>query len=212
MKIQTLARFVVAFIIVTSFTAAKSFGQSGERDDSLKPYTSCVFESGLRIVQLDRLPKKTQSRTVETSKGDRKISLADGSGVMIAYNEHRDWFANIKAEKSLPGEYQRDKDGVIENLKFAASTSNDLQNPEPVKISFNGFEGYGTSKRTLTGNLLGIYLLFSDADQTITTIYFINHNAKRKRFQTIEEWQVVRDEFLNTYITCINNHTKGSPR
>src|SRR6185503_3812766 len=98
MKIQNLIQFVIAFTIVASFTASKAFSQSAERDDSLKPYTSCVFESGLRIAQLDRLPTKTKFRTVETSKGDQKISLADGYRVMIAYNEHRDWFANIKTE------------------------------------------------------------------------------------------------------------------
>ena len=90
MKIQNLIQFVIAFTIVASFTASKAFAQSAERDDSLKPYTSCIFESGLRIAQLDRLPKKIKFRTVETSKGDRKISLADGYRVMIGYNEHRD--------------------------------------------------------------------------------------------------------------------------
>ena len=154
---------------------------------------------------MDRLPKGNESRTVETSKGDREISLADGYRVMVAYNDKKDWFANIKAEKSFDASYERDKEGVIENLKWAASTSKDLDNPEPVKLSINGHEGYGTSKRALTGNLLGIYVFFSDAERTIMTIHFINQNAKRKRFQTIEEWRTVRDEFLNTYTTCINN-------
>ena len=209
MKIQTLTKFVIVSVIVGLGSAFTAFAQSPQRDDSLKPHTSCELDSGLKIVQLDRLPKDTKFRTVETSNGDRKISLADGYRVMVAYNNKRDWFANIKAEKSLPGEYERDKEGVIESLKFAASTSKDLEHPDPVKVSFNGFEGYGTSKQTLTGNLLGMYLLFSDADQTITTFYFINQNAKRKRYQSIEEWRTIRDEFLNTYTTCINNARKG---
>ena len=202
MKLSLLSTLLMLCI---GFSATASFGQSPERDDSLKRFTSCGLENGLRIVQVDRLPKNTKSRTVKTSQGDRKISLADGYRVMVAYNEHRDWFANIKAEKSFTAEYQRDKEGVIENLKWAASTTSDLESPELLKVSFNGYEGYGTSKRALTGNLLGIYLLFSDVDHTITTIYFINHNANRKRFQTIEEWQAVRDEFLKTYTTCVNN-------
>jgi len=208
MKIQNLPRFAVAFMIVASFTGSKAFGQSAERDDSLKPYTSCVFESGLRIAQLDRLPKNNKSREVETSKGQQNLSLDAGSRVLTAYHDRRDWFANIKAEKSISGEYERDKEGVIENLKYTASRSTNLETPEPIKASFNGFEGYGISNRTLTGNLVGIYLLLSDVEQTITTIYFINQNANRKRFKTIEEWQVVRDEFLNTYTTCINNNAK----
>ena len=207
MKIQLLTKFVMVSMIVGSLSI-RSFAQSSERDESLKPYTACNFESGLRVVQLDRLPKGTKSRTVETGKGDRKISLADGYRVMVAYNEKRDWFANIKVEKSFAAEYERDKEGVIENLKWAASTSKDLESQEPVKVSFNGREGYGTSKRALGGNLLGIYLLFSDAEQTIITIYFINHNYKRPRFQTIEEWQTVRDEFLKTYTACIDKNRR----
>jgi hypothetical protein len=196
----------LAVIVVAAFLASPpgSFAQSAQRDDSLKPFTSCSLESGLKIVEVDRLPKDVKNRTVETSKGDQKISLADGYRVMVAYNDKRDWFANIKAEKSVAADYEQDKERVIDNLKWAASTTDELQNPEPVKVSFNGHEGYGTSKQELKGNLLGIYLFFSDADRTITTIYFINQNAKRKRYQNIEEWRTIRDEFLNTYTTCIN--------
>jgi hypothetical protein len=81
----------------------------------------------MRIVQVDRLPKKVKSRTVKTSSGDQKISLADGYRVMVAYNEHRDWFANIKAEKSVAGEYERDKQSAIENLKWAVSVGTEME-------------------------------------------------------------------------------------
>jgi hypothetical protein len=154
---------------------------------------------------VDRLPKDIKSRTVETSKGEKEVSLADGYRVMVAYNDKRDWFANIKAEKSFDAEYELDKAAVIENLKWAASTTDELESPEPVKVSINGHEGYGTSKHELKGNMLGIYVFFSDANRTITTIYFINQNAKRKRYQSIEEWRTIRDGFLNTYTTCINS-------
>ena len=211
MKTKHLAKLVVGFMIVGSLnSAARSFGQSSNRDDSLKPFTTCALDNGLRIVQVDRLPKDAKSRTVTTSKGDQAISLADGYRVMVAYNKDKDWFANIKAEKSVTTEYERDKEGVIENLKWAASTSKELESQEPVKVSFGEYEGYGTSKRTLVGNMLGIYVLFSDANRTITTFYFINQNPKRKRFQTIEEWRVLRDEFLKTYTTCLKTNRNAA--
>ena len=207
MKTKQLAKLVVVFIIIGSLNSApRSFGQSSKRDDSLKPFTTCELDNGLRIVQVDRLPKNVKSRTVTTSKGDQEISLADGYRVMVAYNDDRDWFANIKAEKSVTAEYERDKESVIENLKWAASTSKELESQEPVKVSVGEYEGYGTSKRTLIGDTLGIYVLFSDVNHTITTFYFINQNPKRKRFQTIEEWRILRDEFLKTYTTCLKNN------
>jgi hypothetical protein len=207
MKTKHVAQLAVVFIIVGSLNPGpRLFAQSSKRDDSLKPFTTCELDNGLRIVQIDRLPKNVKSRTVTTSKGDQAISLADGYRVMVAYNDDRDWFANIKAEKSITTEYEQDKELVIEGLKWAASTSKDLESQEPVKVSVGEYEGYGTSKRTLVGNMLGIYVLFSDANHTITTLYFINQNPKRKRFQTIEEWRVLRDEFLKTYTTCLKNN------
>jgi hypothetical protein len=207
MKTKHLAKLLMVAIIAGSLNSpARSFAQSSERDDSLKPFTSCDLDNGLKIVQVDRLPKNVKSRTVKTSKGDQKISLADGYRVMVAYNDDRDWFANIKAEKSVTAEYEQDKERALENLKWAASTSKELESQEPVKVSFGEYEGYGTSKRTLTGNMLGIYVLFSDVDRTITTFYFINQNPKRKRFQTVEEWRVLRDGFLSTYTTCVKSN------
>ena len=207
MKTKELARLVMIFIIVGSFNSpARSFLQSSKRDDSLKSFTSCDLHDGLNIVQVDRLPENVKSRTVKTSNGDQKISLADGYRVMVAYNEDRDWFANIKAEKSVTPEYERDKQTAIENLRWAASVGKEMESPEPVKVSFGNYEGYGSSRRTLIGNVLGTYLLFSDVDHTITTFYFINQNPKKKRFQTIEEWRALRDEFLKTYTACVENN------
>lgn len=211
MKTKHLAKLVVGFIIVGSLNSTpRSVAQSSKRDDSLKPFTTCELDNGLRIVQVDRLPKDVKSRTVTTSKGDQPVSLADGYRVMVAYNDDRDWFANIKAEKSVTTEYERDKELVIENLKWAASTSKEMESQEPVKVSIGEYEGYGTSKRTLVGNMLGIYVLFSDVNHTITTFYFINQNPKRKRFQNIEEWRVLRDEFLKTYTTCLKNNRSAA--
>lgn len=203
MKTKNLAQLVMLFVIVGTLNSpARSFIQPAQRDDSLKPFTACELHDGLRIVQVDRLPEKVKSRTVKTSSGDRKISLADGYRVMVAYNDERDWFANVKAEKSVAAEYERDKENAIENLKWAVSVGKEMESQEPVKVSFGKYDGYGSSRRILIGNMLGIYVLFSDADRTITTFYFINQNSNKKRFQTIEEWRVLRDEFLKTYTTC----------
>lgn len=113
---------------------------------------------------------------------------------------------HIKAEKSVAAEYERDKENAIENLKWAVSVGKEMDSQEPIKVSFGDYEGYGSSRRTLIGNMLGIYVLFSDVDHTIITLYFINQNSNRKRFQTIEEWRVLRDEFLQTYTACIKNN------
>jgi hypothetical protein len=176
--------------------------QTVSRDDTLKPYTSCQFEDGLKVVQVDRLPKGVTFRTETTLSGEKKISLADGYRVMVAYPK-TDFFANIKAEKSNPDDYAKDKETVIEGLKWAIAHGKEMESQEPIKVSYNGFEGYALNRQSLIGNTLGITVLFSDADHHIITIYFLNQNPKKRKFQTIEEWRTLRDSFLNRYTSCV---------
>jgi hypothetical protein len=61
------------------------------------------------------------------------------------------------------------------------------------------------------GNTLGISVLFSDADHHIVTIYFLNQNPKKRKFQTIEEWRTLRDNFLKRYTTCAKGISSVQP-
>ena len=193
-----------ARILATTFLliAGNAAAQTINRDESLKPYTTCQFEDGLKVVQVDRLPEHITFRTENTSNGEKQISLADGYRVMVAYPK-TDFFANIKAEKSNPTKYTTDKETAIEALKFAATTSKELESQEPVKVSYNGFEGYAINRKSIVGNTLGITILFLDPDQHIVTIYFLNQSPKKRKFQTIEEWRTLRDNFLDRYSACV---------
>ncbi len=202
----TLLVFLICSLLIFPVI---SFGQDTERDNTLKPYTSCHFDNGLRIIQIDSLPKNVKSRPIKTTTGNKKVSLADGYRIMVSYKNSSDWFANIKAEKSFAADYEQDKENVIENLKWTTSNEKGMESQDPIKVNFNGYEGYKINRQTLTGNILGVYVLFSDAEHTITTIYFINQNPKNKRFQRIEEWQTLRDEFLISYTGCINQNRKS---
>jgi len=184
--------------------------QTISRDESLKPYTTCQFEDGLKVVQVDRLPKDVTFRTENTSSGEKQMSLADGYRVMVAYPK-TDFFANIKAEKSNPAKYATDKEIAIEGLKWAITTSKEMESREPMKLSYNGYEGYAINRNALVGNTLGISVLFSDADHHIITIYFLNQNPKKRKFQTIEEWRTLRDNFLKRYTTCAKSISSVQP-
>ena len=192
-----LTLLFVGFIVQKNAAA-----QTTSRDDSLKPYTSCRFEDDLKVVQVDRLPKGVTFRTVTTSSGEKKVSLADGYRVMVAYPK-ADFFANIKAEESNPDDYAKDKETVTEGLKWAIANGKEMESQEPLKVSYNGFEGYAMNRKSLVGNTLGITVLFSDAEHHIITIYFLNQNPKKRKFQTIEEWRTLRDNLLNRYTSCV---------
>ncbi|OLE21631.1 MAG: hypothetical protein AUI36_34315 [Cyanobacteria bacterium 13_1_40CM_2_61_4] len=71
-----------------------------------------------------------------------------------------------------------------------------------MKLSYDGFEGYAINRKSIMGNTLGIAILFSDSNYQIVTIYFLNQNPKKRKFQTIEEWRTLRDKLLNRYTGC----------
>ena len=200
---MSLRKYSIQILATTLLLiAGNATAQTISRDESLKPYTTCEFEDGLKIVQVDRLPKDVTFRKENTSSGEKQISLADGYRVMVAYVK-TDFFANIKAEKSDPTKYATDKDTAIEALKWAASTSKEMESQDPIKVSYNGFDGYAINRKSIMGNTLGITLLFSDPNQHIVTIYFLNQSPKKRKFQTIEEWRTLRDNFLNRYTACV---------
>jgi hypothetical protein len=199
--------FMLTLLFVGFIVQKNAAAQTTSRDDSLKPYASCQFEDGLKVVQVDRLPKGVTFRTENTPSGGKKVSLVDGYRIMVAYPK-TDFFANIKAEKSNPDDYAKDKETVTEGLKWAIANGKEMESQEPIKVSFNGFEGYALNRKSLVGNTLGITVLFSDADRHIITIYFLNQNPKKRKFQTIEEWRTLRENFLNRYTSCIRGNSQ----
>jgi hypothetical protein len=201
---------IAVLMLVAAAINNNAAAQTISRDDSLKPYTTCQFEDGFKVVQVDRLPKDVTFRTENTSSGEKQISLADGYRVMVAYPK-TDFFANIKAEKSNPAKYAADKQIAIEGLKWAITTSKEMESQEPTRLSYNGYEGYASNRKSLVGNTLGISVLFSDADHHIVTIYFLNQNPKKRKFQTIEEWRTLRDNFLKRYTACVKGISSIQP-
>jgi len=55
----------------------------------------------------------------------------------------------------------------------------------------------------LEGGSLGIYLIFDDKKQVVTTIYFLNQEPQERKFQTLDEYRRLRDRFLSRYGSCI---------
>jgi hypothetical protein len=138
--------------------------------------------------------------------------MTDGYRVMFAY-PNTDFFANLKVEQSNAADYDKNKEVVILDLKSTIAGTEDVDSPTPVKISLNGFTGYGlTRKKIRTGGVLEMYLLFSDWKRAIITIYFLNQRPEASSFNTIGEYRKLRDRFLNDYTGCVNNNFHGSDR
>jgi hypothetical protein len=53
------------------------------------------------------------------------------------------------------------------------------------------------------GGQVGIHLLLDDAKQLIITIYILNQEKKKRRFNNIEEYSALKTDFLNRYSECL---------
>jgi len=186
-----------------------------QRGDSLRPLTRCGFADGLRTVGADRTPADIHERYVMTARGAQAVSLADGYRVMLAY-PGSDFFANLKVERSEDARYPDDKRAVVAHMEYMATRSSEWagvsvplehrthKGLDLYSIDWHTIDFYiPNNPVTLGGGPIGTYVLFEDARRLIVTVYFLNQRPERRRFQTIEEYRVLRDRFLESYTTCL---------
>jgi hypothetical protein len=133
--------------------------------------------------------------------------MVDGVRVMFAY-PNTDFYANLKAEELAQERYDADKTNLISaEDKLLASDDANSRN-YALKPKMNGFEVYGMDRKKLDGGVLGVYLLFDDATRVVTTIYFLNQQPGRRRFNDMTEYARLRDGFLDSYTRCVRGSLK----
>ena len=172
---------------------------------ALAPYTGCKFSDGLKIVQIDPLPSQVRSREVDTDSGPREIEMEAGARVMFAYPD-TDFYANVKAERLPLANYPQLKRFLLDNLQHLAK-GNSMN--ASVKSSNHGLEAHGLDRGKLEGGVLGVYLLFDDSTRVVATIYFLNQEPQNRKFQTLDEYQRLRDQFLDSYSDCVQTNRRN---
>src|SRR5215831_5901276 len=182
-------------------------GQSGA--DQLKPFTACKLPGDLKVKEVTRRNPGDSYRHVVTGNGKEKVSVLDGYRVMFAYSDLRYYFANVKIEQSSPDSWTKDKEILVSQLKYQSTP------PKTFVMTFantngllNGFEHYGIDREKIdSGDEVGMHVLFYDPARLVVTVYFLNQatgkHAGKRRFETIEQYQTLRDQFLSTYSDCL---------
>jgi len=80
----------------------------------------------------------------------------------------------------------------------------------------NGFEQDGIDRHKIDGGgQVAIHVLFHDPSHLVVTIYFLNQSKavflNNRRFETIEQFCELRDEFLNSYSECLKRVAPTPP-
>jgi hypothetical protein len=122
---------------------------------------------------------------------------------MFAY-PGEDFYAYVKVE-ILPAENWADlRAALIDNFDYLLASGDNVRNYK-LRDQLNGFAMQGLDRTKRDGGVLGLYLLFDDRTHTAATIYFLNQDPA-VRFKNMEEYGVLRDNFLKDYTACIRKN------
>lgn len=182
-------------VLVTGFaiTAAAELVTAAPFTDPLKSFTACTFNDGLAVVEVKRTPS---DRSVATKNGQKIVTRIDGYRVMFAY-PNTDYFVNLHADLSRPGKFEADKQTILDAMSYASSTAS--RSVEHTNIG--EFDVYAIND--VSGGVISWYSLFNDRTGITVTAYFLNQRADRRKFQSPEEYHLLRDRFLDTYTACV---------
>ena len=175
---------------------------------ALRPYISCKLPIGPELVQYTSLPQAPLTRPARTLTGPREIKLEDGLMSAYAFPGSAP-FANVKVELLPAASYKTEKADVISEFDAIHAKGEDTERNPALKPTLNGFEIYGFDRKALDGNVLGIYLFFDNVHRVATTAYFLNAPAAQRKFATVNDYDNLRDGFLNAYTVCVRKQLSG---
>ncbi|MEG9438273.1 hypothetical protein JAO29_19155 [Edaphobacter sp. HDX4] len=188
----------LSFCCLLVVGAGKAWPQTSNA--GFEVYANCKITDGPSVVEIAPLAPGISSRTVETMNGPRQIPMVSGRRIMFAYPD-KDFYANVKVEILPADNYAETRQYLIDNFDHILASGETERNYR-LKPLMNGLDTRGMDRTKIEGGVLGIYLIFDDANRTVSTIYFLNQDAEKRSFQTIEEYRQQRDRFLAAYTGC----------
>jgi len=185
-----------------------AYGQT--TSDPLKPYTACKVGDELKIKEITRRNSRESFREVTMGDDKQKVSVVDGYRVMFAYPDLPYYFANVKIEQSSAESYEKDKEVLVNQLKYFTTIKETTRIIFSDKVVLNGFDHYGIDRDKIdVGGSVGTHILFNDQKHLVITIYFLNQSkavfANNRRFESINEYHELKDQFLSSYSQCLKS-------
>ena len=153
----------------------------------------------------DRLPETSEKlRTLTTDHGEITVTRIDGYRVL--YNNNKQVpFVNLKVELSEKGAYEKDQQGILENLRYLTANSKGMESKDLIETEFNGYKVYGLSRESIEeGSVLGTFVMFPGDGVTIY-FYFNNLKPGYRNFESAEDYRKQRDAFMDAYTKHLAN-------
>ena len=204
------ARHAVAAGVFVLFWAVAGAAWAGPAERVANAMPGCAWSDKLVAGPVAKLPEAFKLRAVQLPNGAAQISVVEGFRFPMA-QEGKDVFANIKIEQSEADKFDADRETIIANMRWILSTSKDMETPEPLLVSMNGFEGPMINRAVLTGATLALIALFNDKEKLVFTIYLENAPPETRSFATKEEWNGMRDRLFIALTGCAAKALAPSP-
>lgn len=198
-------RFIVAAMVLCGAGAAlaQDVLAKAPAADALRPLLACPFGNGLKGRDLARWPANASSRTVQTAAGPREVSVADGYRLLLAFPDTAP-FVNLKLERSQPGHLAADRAAVLAQMSSFTAAPGAAAAPLKV-IERDGIEIMALNNPTIDGGgVISIYTLISESDDLIATAYLLNAKPAQRKFQTYQQYEALRDDFIYALALCMS--------
>jgi hypothetical protein len=169
-------------------------------DPALQHYIECVpSDRDLRLVQTDRWPGPKKFREITIGPESLRVSVVDGYRLLYAYQGADVPFANVKVERSAPGEYAADK-AILVRMQQSMPAADKVTYRS---LTLNGMEVHGVDKPTIdVGGTVGAYVMFADPRQVVVSVYLLNQGPTHRKFNDLQSYQALRDRFLDDLTRC----------
>ena len=201
---QTLRGATLLALSLLATSASAQLLSPSQQPSRLVPYTTCTFSGGLTVTSVDRAPNLPMIRSVETASGTKRVSVADGYRIMLAF-PNTDPFVNLKVEVSVSGQYASDKRAVLEQMETMAAGARGVTMKVERSV-INGVEVAALNNPTLEASGLSFYSLFDDRREMIVTAYILNQRPERRAFRDMASYQRLRDAFVQEYVQCMSKN------
>lgn len=157
-------------------------------------YIPLIFNEGLEWDDVIQRENDVDFRIIMTRGGEEKISVVDGYRILYKYPNTK-WFVKVHVEKSKKEEYENDKIKIVKSLMQWSGETIEIS-----PINYNGYEYYYVGNDDLVESPIGMAVIFFPKNKIITTIYFLNQESGDRKFQTIEEYKQLKDNFIMSII------------
>jgi len=236
---KVMHRISLAFLLPLVFSCSAQSGDTSDLPEIFRKSIPVEMKGNLKLIEVkNRCDGCKPWRYIEfhSNESDKpikkeKVTVQLGYRAMYAY-PGTEYFSNTKIEKSSSGKYEQDKKVVIEaitheyNRKKERVASHLKKTPglkekmEPHKakgkdyITFeheavNGYEyiSYTENVIGLLGNTISQIHIFVPGREIIITAYLLRQ--EKTKFKDIEEFLLLKSDFIESYTRFLNENRKG---